>query len=115
MNNAIKRSIMRWTHLFASVPILSYIYGKPSEVQQYATPVRFVFVPVIVLSGVWMYAGVTCAIIGVVLWVGAFAVGGFWAAVLSQIALFIARKVWMKMRARNMKRAGAAGVTAATP
>jgi hypothetical protein len=113
MNNAIKRSFMRWTHLFASVPILSYIYGKPSEVQQYANSVRYVFVPVIVLSGIWMYAGVTFAVIGVALWVGAFQLGGFWAAVLSQVALFIARRIWLKVRAQRSKRPAAPSATLA--
>ncbi len=31
MNNAIKRSILRCTHLILSIPILGYIYGDPSE------------------------------------------------------------------------------------
>ncbi len=32
MNNATKRSILRFIHLVASIPILGYIYGAPSEV-----------------------------------------------------------------------------------
>ena len=51
MNATTKRSILRSIHLIVSIPILGYIYGKPSEVAQYASAVRFVFVPVIVLSG----------------------------------------------------------------
>ena len=43
----------------------------PSEVAQYASAVRFVFVPVIILSGFWMYSGVVFAIIGVAVWLGA--------------------------------------------
>jgi len=64
ISNATKRSILRWIHLIVSIPILGYIYGEPSEVQQYAAAVRFVFVPVIILSGFWMYSGVFFAIIG---------------------------------------------------
>jgi hypothetical protein len=71
MTNATNRSILRWIHLVFSIPILGYIYGPVSEVQQYATAVRFVFVPVIVLSGFWMYSGVVFAIIGVAAWLGA--------------------------------------------
>jgi hypothetical protein len=65
-----KGSILRCIHIIFSVPILGYIYGPVSEVQQYATAVRFVFVPVIVLSGFWMYSRVFFAIIGVALWLG---------------------------------------------
>jgi hypothetical protein len=46
-----QRSILRCLHLIFSIPILGYIYGPAAEVQQYAGAVRFVFVPVIVLSG----------------------------------------------------------------
>lgn len=61
MSNATRRSILRCIHLILSIPILGYIYGKPADVQQYATAVRFVFVPVIILSGFWMYSGVVFA------------------------------------------------------
>src|SRR5207244_627909 len=57
MNATTKRSILRSIHLIVSIPILGYIYGKPSEVAQYASAVRFVFLPVIVLSGFWMWKG----------------------------------------------------------
>jgi hypothetical protein len=55
MNHATKRSILRWIHIIFALPILGYIYGPASEVQQYAAAVRFVFVPVLVLSGYWMF------------------------------------------------------------
>jgi hypothetical protein len=103
MNNAIKRTILRCIHLILSIPILGYIYGEPSEVQQYAGAVRFVFVPVIILSGFWMYAGVFFAIIGVAVWLGAYYLSGIGAAILSQVALFIARKTWLVIQARRSK------------
>jgi hypothetical protein len=34
MNNAAKRSIVRWIHLVLAIPILGYIYQPASEVQQ---------------------------------------------------------------------------------
>jgi hypothetical protein len=104
MTNATKCSILRWTHLIFSIPILGYIYGPVSQVQQYAPAVRFVFVPVIVLSGFWMYAGGVFAIIGVAVWLGACYLSGYGAAVLSQVALFIAWKTWLMIRARQSKR-----------
>ena len=103
ISKAAKRSILRWIHLIFGIPILGYIYGEPSEVQQYAAAVRLVFVPVIVLSGFWMYAGVFFAIIGVAVWLGAYRLSGYGAAVLSQVALFIARKTWLMIRARPSK------------
>jgi len=103
MNATTKRSILRSIHLIVSIPILGYIYGKPSEVAQYASAVRFVFVPVIVLSGFWMYSGVVFAVIGVAVWLGAYYLSGIGAAILSEVALFIARKIWLLIRARRSK------------
>ena len=103
MSNAIKRAILRCIHLILSIPVLGYIYGEPSEVQQYAGAVRFLFVPVIILSGFWMYSGVIFAIIGVAVWLGAFYLSGIGTAILSQVALFIARKIWLVIRARQSK------------
>ncbi len=53
-----------------------------------------------------MYAGVIFAILGVVAWLGAFYLAGFWPAVLSQIVLFIARKIWLVHKARHSKGSG---------
>ena len=93
MNNATKRSILRGVHLIFMV--------EPSEVQQYAAAVRSIFVPVIVLSGFWMFSGVFFAIIGVAVWLGAYHLSGIGAAILSQGALFIARKIWLVVRERH--------------
>ena len=102
MNNATERSILRWIHLVLTIPILGYVYGPASDVQQYAGAVRFVFVPVIILSGFWMYAGVIFAIIGVAVWLGAIYLSGVGAAILSQVVLFMARKIWLEIRARQL-------------
>src|SRR6266403_4170737 len=104
LSSATNRAILRSIHLIRSIPILGYIHGEPSEVQQYAGAVRFVFVPVIIVSGFWMYAGVVFAIIGAALWLGAYYLSGYGAAVLSQVALFIARKTWLVIGARRSKR-----------
>jgi hypothetical protein len=104
ISNAAKRSILRWVHLIAGIPVLGYIYSPFQEIPNYAPAVRFVFVPVIVLCGFWMYAGVIFAAIGVSAWVGAYCLSGLQAAVLGQVVLFIARKIWLVIRARNAKR-----------
>jgi hypothetical protein len=98
-----QRSILRWIHIIITIPVFGYIYGPPSEVQQYAGAVRFAFVPVMVLSGLWMYAGVFFAIIGVVLLLGTYQLYGYGAAVLSQVAPLSARKTWLVIRARQSK------------
>ena len=97
----MKRSILRWVHLIFTIPILGYIYGEPSQVQQYVSGVRFIFVPVVMLVGYWMYAGLFFAIIGVALWLAAYRLSGFGTALLSQVALFIARKIWLVVHARR--------------
>jgi hypothetical protein len=57
MNDATKRSILRWIHIVFGIPILGYIYSPFEEIPNYAPAVRFVFLPVIVLSGFWMWKG----------------------------------------------------------
>ena len=57
MNQAIKRSIFRWIHILFAIPIIGYIYSPFEKIPQYAAPTRFVFVPVLVLSGLWMWKG----------------------------------------------------------
>jgi hypothetical protein len=103
ISNATKRSILRWIHLVLAIPILGYIYSPFEEIPKYASATRFVFVPVIMLAGYWMYAGIFFAIIGVALWLGAYYLSGVGAAILSQVVLFIARKTWLVIRARRSK------------
>ncbi len=57
MKDATKRSILRWIHIVFSIPILGYIYSPFEEIPKYADRVRFVVVPVMVLSGFWMWKG----------------------------------------------------------
>jgi hypothetical protein len=101
MSNATKRAILRWIHLIFTIPILGYIYGEASDVQQYAGAARYIFVPVVILAGYWMYADVIFAIIGVALWLGAYRLSGFGAALLSQIVLFIVQRLWLVIQARR--------------
>ena len=57
MKEATKRSIVRWIHIVFSIPILGYIYSPFEEIPKYASRVRFVVVPVMLLSGFWMWKG----------------------------------------------------------
>ena len=100
---ATKRSILRWIHLVLAIPVLGYIYSPFSELPNYAAVTRFVFAPLIILAGYWMYAGAIFAVIGVAVWLGAYRLSGIGAAILSQVALFIGRKIWLVIRARRAK------------
>jgi hypothetical protein len=57
MKESTKRSILRWIHIIISIPIIGYIYSPFEEIPNYAPAVRFVFLPVMVLSGFWMWKG----------------------------------------------------------
>ncbi|HKT89282.1 MAG TPA: hypothetical protein VJQ59_12645 [Candidatus Sulfotelmatobacter sp.] len=59
--NIPSRNIPRWIfrsiHIIFSIPILGYIYSPFDKLPQYAFRTRFVFVPVMILSGLWMWKG----------------------------------------------------------
>jgi hypothetical protein len=57
MNRAIARTIFRWIHVVFAIPIIGYIYDSPADTPNYAWSIRHVFVPVIILSGLWMWKG----------------------------------------------------------
>ncbi len=57
MSQGIKRSMIRCIHLVLSIPIIGYVYSPFEELPQYAPVVRFVAVPGIVLTGLWMWKG----------------------------------------------------------
>lgn len=57
MKESTKRSIVRWIHLVFSIPILGYVYSPFEEIPNYAGPTRYVFLPLLVLSGLWMWQG----------------------------------------------------------
>lgn len=57
MNANTKRSIVRWVHLVFSIPIVGYVYSPFENVPQYAPPTRYVFLPMLVLTGLWMWKG----------------------------------------------------------
>jgi thiosulfate reductase cytochrome b subunit len=57
MSQGTQRSIVRWIHLILAIPILGYIYSPFDQIPNYAPLVRFVFLPLLVLSGLWMWKG----------------------------------------------------------
>ena len=57
MTDATKRTILRWIHIVFAIPILGYIYSPFENLPDYAPPTRYVFLPAMVLSGLWMWKG----------------------------------------------------------
>jgi hypothetical protein len=57
MNQRIRRVIFRWIHIVFSIPILGYIYSPFEEIRKYAPMVRRIFVPIMIVSGLWMWKG----------------------------------------------------------
>ncbi len=57
MNQGTKRFIVRTIHIVFSIPILGYIYSPFEKLPDYAFPTRFIFLPAMVLTGLWMWKG----------------------------------------------------------
>ena len=57
MTPTAKRSVLRWIHIVFSVPIIGYVYSPFEEIPNYAPATRYVFLPILVLSGLWMWKG----------------------------------------------------------
>ena len=57
MKDATARSIFRWIHIVCSIPIIGYIYSPFEVLPDYAPLTRYVFLPVMLLSGLWMWKG----------------------------------------------------------
>ncbi len=106
ISNATKRLILRWIHLVIAIPILGYVYSPFAELPSYANVTRFVFAPIIILTGYWMWRGAIFAITGVALWLSAYRLSGIGAAILGQLALFICWKIWLMFWARRSKGSG---------
>ena len=57
MNPNTRRTILRSIHLLFALPLIGYIYGPPAETVQYLPFFRFIYFPVVVLSGLLMWKG----------------------------------------------------------
>jgi hypothetical protein len=57
MKDATIRSVVRWIHTVFGIPILGYICSPFEKIPNFAPAARFVFVPIVVLSGLWMWKG----------------------------------------------------------
>ena len=57
MRDANKRWVFRWIHIICAIPIVGYVYSPFDQIPNYAPATRFVFLPVMVLTGLWMWKG----------------------------------------------------------
>jgi len=57
MKDVTTRLVFRWIHIVCSIPIVGYIYSPFDVIPNYAPATRFVFLPVMLLSGLWMWKG----------------------------------------------------------
>jgi hypothetical protein len=57
MRESTMRRIVRWIHILCAIPITGYIYSPFQVIPSYAPPTRFVFFPVMLVSGLWMWKG----------------------------------------------------------
>ena len=51
------RLIVRWVHIICASPIVGYIYSPFDVLPDYAPLTRYVFLPVMLVSGLWMWKG----------------------------------------------------------
>ncbi|QDU40845.1 hypothetical protein Mal4_52080 [Maioricimonas rarisocia] len=57
MKASTRRSILRWIHIVFSIPIIGYVYSPFEEIPNYAVPTRYIFLPMLVLTGLWLWQG----------------------------------------------------------
>jgi hypothetical protein len=51
------RVMIRWIHIICAIPITGYLYSPFQVLPDYASLTRFVFFPIMLLSGLWMWKG----------------------------------------------------------
>ena len=57
LKESTRRAIFRTIHLILAIPIVGYIYSPFEVIPDYAFPTRFIFLPAMVLTGLWMWKG----------------------------------------------------------
>jgi len=57
LKESTRRAILRTVHLILAIPIIGYIYSPFDVIPDYAFPTRFIFLPAMVLTGLWMWKG----------------------------------------------------------
>jgi hypothetical protein len=55
--DVITRKIIRWVHLILTIPIIGYIYSPFEKLPAYAPITRHIFLPTMLVTGLWMWKG----------------------------------------------------------
>jgi len=55
MTASKERVFIRTLHLVLSIPILGYLYGPVAQIPQAAWFTRWIAMPVVILSGLWLW------------------------------------------------------------
>ena len=55
MSSLQERIFIRTLHLVLSIPIIGFIYGPVAHIPPAATFTRFVAVPLVIISGLWLW------------------------------------------------------------
>jgi len=50
-----ERSLIRMLHLMLSIPIIGFIYGPVAHIPPAANFTRFIAVPLVAASGIWLW------------------------------------------------------------
>jgi hypothetical protein len=46
-----KRTLLRWVHLLFALTLVGYVYGPPEETVQYLPYFRYIYLPVVIATG----------------------------------------------------------------
>ena len=57
MSVAKQLIIFRWIHLILAIPVIGYVYSPFENLPDYASVVRFIAIPAIAVTGLWMWKG----------------------------------------------------------
>jgi thiosulfate reductase cytochrome b subunit len=57
MTQGTLRTIVRTIHMVVAIPIYGYIFSPFDKLPEYAPKTRFLFFPLMVLTGLWMWKG----------------------------------------------------------
>lgn len=53
----MKRIVLRWVHIIFGLPLIGFVYGPPAETEQYRFMFQYFFMPVLLVTGLWMWKG----------------------------------------------------------
>lgn len=57
MKLTTERLIIRWLHILFGLQVIGYVYSPFESLPDFAWIVRYVAMPVIIISGWWMWKG----------------------------------------------------------